>query len=336
MRRATLLVTVVAFLGACTFQPGSLLGGEDSDAAPGPGPDAPPPDGRTNSRPDAAAAVPPDATAIDAAGPPVLCDFASLVESQPLTPALVANVNTAQTDRDPFVTADGKTLFLMSSRPGGQDEDIWTAKRADRDADFSAPGNAGALNSSAPDTRVSMTADELVVVLSSARGGSSFDVYVSERQSVSEQFPAPALLAGVNTGNDEFDPVISLDGLRLYLAPSGTGGDQDILMGERGARDGVFSTPQPLPVVNTPASEADPAFTADERLIVFARGNDIFYATRATRDQDFSAPRPLTAINTAGTEADPFVTADGCELFFASERAGGVGNLDIYRVRLGP
>lgn len=321
MRFAALLVSV---LGACTFQPSSLEGRVDIDAA------------AVAPQPDAAAVVPADAAPLDAAAPAVICDFASLVEGQSLTPTLVASANTPQVDRDPFVTADGTTLFLMSSRPDGQNEDIWTATRAGRDAAFSAPVNATALNSPAPDTRVSMTADQRILVLSSARVGPDFDVYVTERQSAGEPFPAPALLAGVDTGGNEFDPVISLDGLRLYVAASGAVGGQDILMGERDDRDGTFSMPQPLPVVNTTANEADPAFTADELLIVFARESDIYYATRATRDQDFSAPQPLTAINTVDREADPFVTVDGCELFFASDRAGGTGSLDIYRVRLGP
>jgi hypothetical protein len=225
----------------------------------------------------------------------------------------------------------------MSPRPGGEGEDIWTATRADRDAAFSVPVNATALNSSAQDTRVSMTADQLIVVLSSARGGQGFEVYVSERQDTSQPFPAPEVLPGVDPGVDEFDPVISLDGLRLFIAVSGPVGGQDILISQRDDRGGTFSSPQPLPVVNTQDNnEADPAFTADERLIVFTRGSDIYYATRATRDEDFSEPQPLTEINSAAREADPFVTADGCELFFASDRGGGLGQLDLYRVRLGP
>jgi hypothetical protein len=335
MRRAAVLLAVVVGLGACAFEPGSLPGGAGSDAAPGTAPDARPPGGD----PDAGAAVPADAAAVDAAGPPVICDFASLVQSQTLAPEVVANVNTAQVDRDPFITADGTILYLMSPRPGGQGEDIWVATRAGRDADFSVPVNATELNSSEPDTRVSLTADQLTLVVSTARGGQGFDLYVTERESASEPFPAPTLLGGANTDIDEFDPVISLDGLRLYVSASGASGavgGQDILISERADRDGTFSQPQPLPVVNTEDSEADPAFTADERLIVFARGGDVYYATRASRDQDFSEPLPLTEINTAFREADPFVTADGCELFFASDRTGGPGLLDLYRVRLGP
>ncbi|HWN69156.1 MAG TPA: hypothetical protein VNM90_16065 [Haliangium sp.] len=320
MRPAAFLVCL---LGACTFQPSRLAGREDIDAAP----DVP--------RPDAAAVVPPDASLPDA-GPTVLCDFASLVDGQTLTPELVAKVNTAEVDRDPFITVDGTTLFLMSPRPGGQGEDIWTAKRADRDADFSVPVNATALNSSAPDTRVSMTADERILVLSSARIGPGFDVYVSEREDTEDEFPAPELLAGVNSAADEFDPVISLDGLRLYVSAPGSAGGQDLLVATRGDRDADFATPQTLAVVNTSDNEADPAFTADELVMVFARGSDLYYATRASTDQDFSAPLPLTSINTDARESDPFVTADGCELFFASDRAGGMGGLDLYRVRLGP
>jgi hypothetical protein len=337
MRRAAVLLAVVS-LPACKFEPGSLGGGLGPDAAPGPAPDARPPGDGPDSHPDAAAAVPPDAAVVDATGPPVICDFASLVESQTLTPELLVTLNSTQVDRDPFITADGTTLYLMSPRPGSRGEDIWRATRADRDAPFLVPVNATELNSAASETRVSLTANQLTLVVSTSRGGEGFDLYVTERQSASQPFPAPVLL-GVHTDIDDFDPVISLDGRRLYLSaegfPGSTGG-QDILIRERADAGGTFSPPRLLPAVNTQASEADPAFTADERLIVFARGGDIYYATRASRNEDFSGPQPLTEINTDSREADPFVTADGCELFFASDRAGGLGNLDLYRVRLGP
>jgi hypothetical protein len=324
------VILVIACAGACTFQPDSLLAPVDRDAAPGT-PDARP-DAPVDAGLDTGVVVPPDAAEPDAG--PVPCDFMALIEGD-LVAAPVDEVNTPELDRDPFITADGATMFLMSGRPGGQSDDIWAATRAGRGADFSTPSNVAALNSPQADTRVSLTADQRIAVLSSARGN-GFDVYVSERAIGTQDFPAPRRLDSVSTGSDEFDPVLSLDGLRLYLSGPGRnpGDRRDILLASRGDRSDDFSTPVPLGAVNSNADEADPAFTADERVILFARNNDIFYATRATTADDFSAPRPLTAINTSFEEADPFVTADGCELFFSSTRDGG--DFDIYRVLLEP
>lgn len=327
-------VLVIACTGACTFQPpGVGSPPADVDGAP-----VTPPDARPDARPalgDAAVIVPPDAASPDAARTDVLCDFEGVVESASLTPELLANVNSSDLDRDPVVTADGRTLFLMSTRPGGRGEDIWRSTRTGRGQPFSPPQNVTELNSAQADTRVSLTEDQRLLVMTSARNG-NFDVYITERDDDDDQFDEPELLAEVNSSGEDHDPVLSLDGLRLYLSAPGPVGGRDILMAKRDRRDDDFSTPQLVPVINTGGDEADPALTADELVIVFARNRDVFYATRPNVNQEFSTPEPLAAINTASEEADPFVTADGCEFFFVSDRAGGLGNLDLYRVRIGP
>src|SRR5262249_33296860 len=60
----------------------------------------------------------------------------------------------------------------------------------------------------------------------------------------------------------------------------------------------------------------------------------IFVATRANTLSDFGTPGVLSGISSTDlgiTDSQPFLTADGQELYFATDRAGGLGQRDIWR-----
>jgi TolB protein len=74
----------------------------------------------------------------------------------------------------------------------------------------------------------------------------------------------------------------------------------------------------------------------DELTIYFVSGSagdgNIFRATRPTLDAEFAAPLPVTELNSASDEGGITVSADGREAIFASNRPGGPGARDLYRV----
>ncbi len=47
----------------------------------------------------------------------------------------------------------------------------------------------------------------------------------------------------------------------------------------------------------------------------------------------WGAVLPITELNTASVETDPAISSDGLELFFSSNRAGGVGGQDVWVAR---
>jgi len=60
----------------------------------------------------------------------------------------------------------------------------------------------------------------------------------------------------------------------------------------------------------------------------------LYLSTRTSRVGEFGAPSEVANVNSAtvtDTDAQPFVTADGQELWFVSNRTGGLGDYDIYR-----
>ena len=92
-------------------------------------------------------------------------------------------------------------------------------------------------------------------------------------------------------------------------------------------------------VVNSPSMDYGPALSADGLSLFFASdrrgpvGNtDIWVTQRATATAAWGAPVILGgAINTAATEGVPALSTDGHWMFFASNRAGGVGGDDLYQ-----
>jgi hypothetical protein len=89
----------------------------------------------------------------------------------------------------------------------------------------------------------------------------------------------------------------------------------------------------PLDARNTFDDRA-PAFDEGIRDLIFARktehlGLDL-YRTRWT-PLGYEQPEPILELNSPQDDTDPVITDGGRVILFASDRAGGLGGLDLYR-----
>lgn len=68
-------------------------------------------------------------------------------------------------------------------------------------------------------------------------------------------------------------------------------------------------------------------FTSNED----SEGNgDVWFAERSRRGDPFGTPAPVTAVNSTSYETSSGISSDGLSLWFGSNRAGGVGGIDIW------
>ncbi|HUS63564.1 MAG TPA: hypothetical protein VMZ28_03435 [Kofleriaceae bacterium] len=292
------------------------------------------------------AAVAPDDASTDARAPaPWEGDF-TLDE-----PELVPALNSDGAEAECFFATD-TTLWFQSTRVGGSGgADAYQATRDAVGAPWGDVIELTGINTPALDGRlVTPTPGALVAYLHSDRmpnqGGS--DIWTLARADADAPFDSADIvnLGPINSAGADFDPWVSADDARLYFVipdlPDAPGG-QDIVMAQRPAPGDPHDPPAPLAGLNSPMDDDNPALSPDERFVIFGSsrtegglgGKDLWYARRDDRDAPFSAPQPLPVVNSTSDDWEACFNEHG-ELYFASNRPGGMGQNDIYMTRFVP
>ena len=102
-----------------------------------------------------------------------------------------------------------------------------------------------------------------------------------------------------------------------------------------------WSTPENLGLgVNSDAAESSPFLSTDGLTLFFESWrnknaqSDLFMSRRSTSDQPFGPAENLgQVVNSIAAETGPCLTTDGLNLFFSSNRTGGLGKSDIWVCR---
>jgi OmpA-OmpF porin, OOP family len=139
--------------------------------------------------------------------------------------------------------------------------------------------------------------------------------------------------------NDDYwdsHPAVSPDGQYLYFVTDRDDRDGDIYFATREGNG--WSAPQKA-AFSTDGSDLAPQFSQDGKYLYFATdgikgmgGLDIF-AVERTGDNSWGTPRNLgPAINSRGNDFFFTISPSGEQAFFASDRQGALGGVDIYRV----
>jgi hypothetical protein len=186
-----------------------------------------------------------------------------------------------------------------------------------------------------------LSGDGLTLFFSVTVPGTGEQIAYASRPDRSSPFGlGNAMPAPINQGN-EGTPHPSLDSRRLYFYSErgGGAGSRDLYMATRATGPDPFDgvTVAPLSSLNGPALDHLPWLSPDELTIYFVSGaagaGDIFRATRSSRRDAFEPPAPMSELNTSSDEGGITVSTDGREAIFTSNRPGGAGARDLYRVR---
>jgi Tol biopolymer transport system component len=140
------------------------------------------------------------------------------------TPSELASVDSTTSDGTPFLSADGEELWFSSARAGRAD--LWSAKQSGDG--FTAPVAEASLNSSAYEATPVLSADRLTVYFARLFSGGSIDssILMSHRDRVTDPFPPPSTLDGLDGSNNTtvVPTWLSVDQCRLYLMQGSSSG----------------------------------------------------------------------------------------------------------------
>ncbi|MDH5399565.1 MAG: hypothetical protein OEX02_15555, partial [Cyclobacteriaceae bacterium] len=136
-------------------------------------------------------------------------------------------VNSREWDSQPSLSADGRTLYFVSARPGGVGRrDIWVSTK-DENEQWSAPINLGKQINTPLDEVSPFIHNNNQVLYFASNGWPGYggvDLYSSER--LAGQWTMPQNLGyPLNTGRDEISLFITADGEEGYYALETSGGN---------------------------------------------------------------------------------------------------------------
>lgn len=283
------------------------------------------------------------------------CDFAMNAKLHPVPfdpKNLGQGINTINSEYYPSFTVDQKEIIFTRDIPDtrsieGHQEDFFIAGW--KDSVWLSAKNAGMpLNSGLNEGAPSISADGRVLFFTACErpdGKGSCDIYLSQRMP-DGSWSKPLNIGGpINTGDWESQPSFSSDGKTLYFVRGSYDASRnrqyDIYMSVF-QTDMTWSAPVRLGEnINTPLQEESVFIHPDNQTLYFSStghsgmgGLDIFYSRK---QEDGSWGKPVNLgypINTNADENSLVVSADGKKAYFASDRKGGFGKLDLYSFNL--
>lgn len=204
-------------------------------------------------------------------------------------------LNTTALEGCAAISRSDTELYFASNRPGGVGGlDIWVARRDRPDDPWGAPANLRApVNSVANDFCPTPARDGRGLLFVSARSGGcgGSDIYRTRRHATHGWAVPVNLGCSVNSAADEASPIAV--GATLYFSSTRAGG---------------FASDPPEAVA----------------------GDSDLYASPIGEGDTVGAPALVPGVNSASQDARPNVRRDDRELFFDSDRPGGIGGLDLW------
>jgi len=294
-------------------------------------------------------------------------EFADFAMKNPsaITPINIgAGINTKDPEYFPTITVDGKTILFTrriydANAPSDHEhrqEDFYVSELSANNewqAAVPMPKNINTINNEGAPT-IAADGRSLIFVACpditgkdygpGRFGKGSCDLFFTKK--LGSRWMDPVNLIGnINSFSWESQPSISADGKHIYfvrrVSKRGEQPDSDIFVSTL-QEDGTWGTAERLPSnINTSMQEESVLIHPDGKTLYFASrghvglGGSDLYVTRMDEKGNWSNPENLGyPINSRADDNSLMVSPEGNVAFFASDREGGFGDLDIYYFEL--
>jgi hypothetical protein len=265
---------------------------------------------------------------------------------KPLKPTPLP-VNTAKDETDPHVSSDDLTLYYTVL--GKDKAEIYVAQRKKADQPFGAGKAMAEMKTKTASNRgVFITPEgkfpQYLFYASDKDAekrqlkGDNFDLYFLIRQRADADWTTDTALVTLGTEADEMYPWLSPDAKTIYFSRKGKDGWELYTS----TRPGFAQFPDATRI-DFPPDFHHATLTADGKTMILQGPLEtkadkkrwgLFLSTNPG-GKGWSKPEPLTALNSpeapTGDQAPNF-SRDGSFLYFASDRPGGKGGLDLYMI----
>jgi outer membrane protein OmpA-like peptidoglycan-associated protein len=262
----------------------------------------------------------------------------------PFNPVSVGNnINTPESEYFPSLTADGSTLIFTRRERG--DENFYSSTFKDGKWSVAAPLEGVNTRENEGAQAISPDGTWLVFTACNREGDGSLgscDLYWSQLKNDAWTKPVPFSNV-INSVNWEAQPTLGADNKTLIFSRGLGGPNTPIALWQTSRQPGgKWAKPEKLPAqINVGGKVHTPFLHPDGQTLYFSSdslpgmgGSDIFYV-RKQPDGAWGTPVNIGyPINTKGEEGMMVVSLDGRTAYYASDRKGGVGGIDIYSFEL--
>jgi len=279
------------------------------------------------------------------------CKYGKELVAQPVRAWIdnVKSINSKEDDYSPCITTDGATIVFTSRRNNGHkadeagiyDGDIYITEL--EDGKWSSPKNVNTPLSTPNDETVTMLSYDGTKMLVYKKEGDNYDVFESDL--VGAKWGEPVKMhRSLNTSANQTQASYNFNDRKIYFISDKTVGSSskgtDIYFcGRMNGRKNEFGAAQTAGgEINTKFNEGSVYLHPDGETMFFSSeghnsmgGYDIFMSVK--RQGKWQEPVNLGyPINTPYDDFFFASTASGKYAYIASNRAGGEGGLDIYKV----